>query len=369
MRNLKLVIIILAVALLSSACSISTTSSNQGAVNDDHSVFLSIDHGDGWRPMTSVKTVADRPENISSLNVNMMTMDPNDSLAVYLASYDRGLYYTYNIAEGWNKVETLPQITINDVKVDHKSKCTIYAALVNKLYLTTDCARTWAQIYFDNNTGVTINTIAVDHYNPNNIYIGTSRGEIIKSINRGDSWRTIQRLEDGISKLIISPLDSRSLFVATENNRIFSFISNTITNDNNSTDIDNNFMVESWFDLNDLLADYDLGRNFRDLVISPKDGTVLLATDKAILRSPDEGISWEKLNLITSGDDAAINSLAIDPTNSQNIYYVTDTTFYRTNDGGAAWASKKLPTKRSGKELLIDASNPNVLYLGTVKLK
>lgn len=368
MRILKLAIVVVALALVTSACSISTTSS-QGAADNDYSVFLSVDYGNLWQPMTSLKTVGDRSQDISSLNVKSMAMDPNDSFAIYLGSFNQGLYYTYNIAEGWNKVEGLSKATINDVKVDPKSKCTVYVALENKVYKSTDCTRTWQQMYYDNNVDVSVNTIVIDHYNPKNIYIGTSRGEIIKSIDQGASWRTIKRLDNSISDLIASPFDSRLLFVATANNRIFSFTSNTNTNQDNSADIDVNFTVENWFDLNDLLADYNLGNSFRDLVISPKDATVVLATDKAILRSPDEGISWEKLNLITSENDAAINSIALDPTNSQNIYYVTNTTFFRSQDGGVSWTTKKLPTKRSGQQLLIDFNNPNVIYLGTVKLK
>ncbi len=369
MRTIKFIIIILAAALLTSACTITTTStSTENSADGDYSVFLSVDYGDIWRPMTSLRSISERPQNISNLNVNIMAMDPNDSFAVYLASFDKGLYYTYNIAEGWNKVEGLPRTTINDIKVDPKDKCTIYVALGNKVYRSVDCTRNWSEIYFDNNVEVNVNTIVVDHYNSNNIYLGTSRGEIIKSIDQGQSWRTIQRLEEGIAKLIASPLDSRLLFVATPNNQIYSFISNTITNPSEPTDIENNFIVDSWLDLNDLLINYNLGHKFRDLIIA-KDGTMLLATEKAILRSPDEGISWEKLNLIPSEDDAIINSLVIGPQDSQNIYYVTNTTFFRSNDGGVAWTTKKLPTKRAGRELLIDFNNPNVVYLGTVKLK
>jgi len=370
MRIFKLSILVLALAVLTSACTVTTTSnSNKKAPDNDSSVFLSVDSGDTWRALTSLLNISDRPENISSLNVNKMTIDPSDNMAVYLASFDNGLYYTYKITEGWNKVKNLPDATINDVKVDPKDKCNIYVALANQVHRSTDCGRVWKQVYFDNNVEVAVNTIVVDHYNTNNLYIGTSRGEIIKSIDQGKSWRTIKRLEQGISQLANSPLDSRLLFVATVHNRIFSFISNTITNPKNSTDIENNFIVESWLDINDLLNSFSLGNNFRDLAVSVQDGTILLATDKVILRSNDDGVSWEKLNLIPSEKDAVINSLVVDPKNSQNIYYVTNTTFFRSNDGGVSWTTKKLPTKRAGNELLIDFNNPNVIYLGTIKLK
>jgi photosystem II stability/assembly factor-like uncharacterized protein len=365
----KLTGLLLAIVLLSSACSISTTSQNSSAGEKDSSVFLSTDRGDTWRIMTAVPNVNAREENINDINVNLMTMDPSDSLAIYLASSDRGLFYTYNITNGWNAVTSLPQATINDVKVNPRNKCLIYAASGNRVYRSSDCARSFSQVYYDNNTGVNVNTIGIDHYNPKNIYIGTSRGEIIKSIDSGDSWRTIQRLEEGVSKLIISPLDSRLLFVATMKNRIFSFASNTDTDAAYSADLEANFLVEDWTDLNDVLSDYNLGSSFKDLVVGAQDGTMFIATEKVLLRSLDNGFSWENINLIQPDKEAIINAIAVNPKNSADLYYVTNTTFFRSLDGGATWTTKKLPTKRGGRSLLIDFNNPNVIYLGTVKLK
>jgi len=318
--------------------------------------------------MTAVPSVTGRTGSIAELSVNLMTMDPNDSKAVYLATYENGLFYTYDIASGWSEVKTLPRATINDVKVDPKSKCIVYVALANRVYRSTDCSRTWAQIYFDNNTGVSVNTVAVDHYNTSNLYIGTSRGEIIKSIDSGNSWRTIQRLDDGVSNLIISPLDSRLIFVSTVKNKIFSFTSNTNTNPADSADLDNNFIVENWTDLNEVLKDFQLGSNFKDIVVNAKDGTMFLATAKVILRSKDNGFTWENINLIQPEKDAVINALAVNPEDSSDIYYITNTTFFRSTDGGTTWTTKKLPTKRAGQELLIDFKNTNMIYLGTKKI-
>ena len=371
-KSFKLILLLVGLTLITSACSISTTStatSKTTAAAVDSSIFVSGDRGDTWRSMTAVPSTTGSVGSISDFSVNRMTMDPEDNQAVYLATFDKGLYYTYNVTEGWNQVKGLPAATVSDVQVDPKSKCIIYAALGNRVYRSSDCARTWTQAYFDNNTGVTVNAIAVDQYNSNNIYIGTSRGEIIKSIDSGNSWRTIQRLEEGISRLIISPLDSRLIFVATAKNNIFSFNSNTKTNPADSANIDVNFTVENWTDLNEVLQDYNLGTSFKDIVVSAKDGKMFLATEKVLLRSSDNGVTWENINLIQSENTAVINAIAVDPQNSNNLYYVTNTTFFRSSDGGVTWASKKLPTKRAGRKLLIDFENPNVIYLGTMKVQ
>jgi photosystem II stability/assembly factor-like uncharacterized protein len=367
-KILKLLVILPLVAVFSAGCSVSTTSA-PGNATAYASIFLSTDSGSTWKIVVGVPTMDARPQTITDLNVNLMSMDPQDSLAIYLASFEQGLFYTYNITNGWSRVATLPQTTINDVKVDPKSKCIIYAALANRLYRSVDCSRTWTQVYFDNNEGVAVTTLVIDHYNPRNIYIGTSRGEIIKSIDSGASWRTIQRLNESVVQLLMSPLDSRRLFVATAKNKIYSFSSNSDTNPANSDDLERNFLVADWTDLSAVLQDYQLGSSFKDIVVNPKDGVIYLATEKLILRSVDNGITWENIKLLQPDKDAIINALAINPQDSSDIYYVTNTAFLHSKDGGATWSTKNLPTKRAGRELLIDFKHPNNIYLGTVKLK
>ena len=366
-RPTGLASLLLALALVSSACTLSTNSSK---TDNEASVFLSVDGGNTWREATAMATPG-QPQNIRGVNVNVMAFDPQDSLAVYLASFDNGLYYTYNVVkDGWMKAKELPSATITDVKVDPKNKCVIYASSGNRLYRSEDCSRTWTQIYFDNNTGVTVNTFVIDHYNPRNLYIGTSRGEIIKSIDSGASWRTIHRLNnEGVSRLVVSPLDSRLLFVASSKNKIFSFNSTTDTSVIDSGDIERNFVISNWTDLNPVLKDYNLGNTFKQFVVCDKDGHMFIATNQTILRSPDNGITWEKLKLIQPEKDAVVNAMAVDPKNSDNIFYVTNTTFFRSTDGGATWATKKLPTNRAGRAFLVDFDNPNTLYLGTMRIK
>jgi len=368
MRYLKLVILLLAFAGLSSACTVSLGSNSLGTASDG-GVWLTGDRGATWRQVSSIPTITGRPGSLGGVDVNVISADPQDSSAIYLGTVGKGLYYTYNVNTGWLEMTNLGQGTISDVKVDPKAKCTIFTAITNRLYRTLDCGRSWQQVYFDNNPGVSVTTIAIDHYNSENIYIGTSRGDIIKSIDRGLSWRTIQRVNDSIARIIISPQDSRLVFAATLKNNIYSFYSNSVTVPKDSANIDKNFAVDDWQDLGLVLKDFNLGSNFRDIVVCPHDSSLFLATENAIVRSPDQGLTWENIKLLTPEKDAIINAIAVNPQNSQEIYYVTNTTFFSSADGGVTWITKKLSTSRAGWELLIDANNPKNIYLGTKKLQ
>lgn len=366
-RQLRLILGLSALAFLVSACSITTTNSTGGTTAPGSSVFLSTNGGRNWRPMVAVPTISGQPDSLANLNVNVMTMDPEDSLAIYLGSVDNGLYYTYNIENGWNKVGGLPTATINDVQIDPHDKCVIYAAISNRVYRSADCTRTWNQVYFDNNPGVSVTTIAIDNAHSQNIYIGTSRGDIIKSINAGGSWRTIHRLDSGVAKLIVSPRSSTQLFVASNQNKIYSFTSASDTNAAATANVDQNFGIDNWTDMNTVLAGYNLGNTFRNIIQVGSDGVIYLATDKVILRSPDNGITWENIKLIQPAKDTAINAVAVNPKDSNDIYYVSNTALFRSTDGGVTWTTQNLPAGRAGRALLVDFQNPQNIYLGMVK--
>jgi photosystem II stability/assembly factor-like uncharacterized protein len=92
---------------------------------------------------------------------------------------------------------------------------------------------------------------------------------------------------------------------------------------------------------------------------------MFIATEKVILRSSDNGYTWENIKLIQPEKDAIINAIAVNPQNSNEIYYVTNTTFFRSSDAGITWTTKKLPTKRSGRVLLIDFKN--LVHLGKIQ--
>ncbi|GAF95037.1 unnamed protein product, partial [marine sediment metagenome] len=218
-NKLNLLILIMVIAIIVSGCSISFKTEDNGI--NDGGVYVTINKGDNWQQKVLIPTTTGRPKSINTLSANVLAMDPNDSGAIYFGSVDNGLFYTYNGAKEWFIAKNLDKITINDVVIDSSSKCIIYAAIGNRVYKSTDCNRSWSQVYYDNDVNTIINSIVIDHYNSANVYIGTSRGEIIKSSNRGVSWQTLGRFKGDVEKIIISPHDSRLIFVATSKKGIY----------------------------------------------------------------------------------------------------------------------------------------------------
>ncbi|MEI7451718.1 MAG: YCF48-related protein [Candidatus Falkowbacteria bacterium] len=369
-KKAKILLVILPALFLAGCGGINIqTNTSTKTSNDLAGVFVSPNKGEAFKYMSAKPSAYGNPGSISGVNVNELKADPSDNAAIYLATEEKGLFYTYNVNNGWNEVLSLPQKTIADVAVDALDKCNIYAAIENKLYKSSDCARTWSEIYVDSNPAVTVNAVAVDHYNNKSVYLGTSRGEVMKSLDYGRSWKTIQRLTDGVAKIFIAPNDSRVVYVASSKNGLFRFNSSDSMNLNDLSNYQNKFDGKNWLDLNASLKDYNLGFNFKGLVFSDSDSSMFLAGEKILLKSSDGGATWTKINLVTPESETKINAIAVSPKNSKEIYYVTDTTFYKSVDGGNTWITKALPTSLAGSSLLIDSKDTNIIYMGIKKIK
>jgi photosystem II stability/assembly factor-like uncharacterized protein len=357
MFNQKIIIarsvcLLAAFALLASGCSVSFKNNNSNAATDG-GFWVSLDKGASWRQVSAIPTVTGAPGSIAPLDASCLTLDPGDVNAIYFGSTAKGLLYTYNIGGGWNQAASLNEAKINSIAVSPDNKCQIYAAAGNKVYRSNDCSRSWAQVYFDNDVRTQIGALAVDQYDSNKVFFGNSRGEIIRSLDRGDHWMTVLRSGSNVNEIIISPHDSRKIFVTTVNDGIFR------TADSG----------DNWLPLKDKMAEFKNSFNIVGLIASPSsDGLLFAATAYGLLKSDNNGDTWSKIQLVTPEKEASINSLAVNPKNPQEIYYVTKTTFYSSADGGVSWRAKKLPTTRAGWKLLIKPDEVNVIFMGVRKL-
>lgn len=360
-RFWRLALALIAVSLTLSAC----TLGGKQDLADLGAVFVSTDSGARFSHQPYIPTITGKPGSIANVNVRSLTVDPSDNLRVYLGTYGNGLYFTANISEGWQKIKSFPgDVTVNEVIVNPQNKCEIFAIFGNQLLRSADCTRTWSQLYLDADREAIFNTLAIDPRNPNNLYLGTSNGDILKSIDGGVSWRVLRRLNKGVAKIVLLPSDSRQVFVADVSSGFYSFVTNSNTDPRRSGDVDANFTVADWMDLRAVLSDMDVDTSFQALEIGASDGLILLATKNIIVKSPDHGVSWQKLSILPSEEQDLVTAVAIDPQNSNNLYYGTGLTFARSTDGGVTWSNIKLPTKRAVSEILIDYRHSNNIYLG-----
>ncbi|MDO8592422.1 MAG: YCF48-related protein [bacterium] len=356
-KKFKIIFLALMLTLVLSGCGLTVnTGSNIGVGAGgatDGGIYQSVDKGTTWQQKTLIQSVG-ASRSFASVDIASLAFDPGDSQAIYAGSLDNGLFFSYNSGDSWQIAASLGKISVAAIAIDPADKCVIYAAAANKVYKSADCNRSWSQAYFDNDLQAKITSLAIDSFSSANIFIGTSRGDIIKSSDRGLSWRVAGRLDSQVEKIVISPAGGKAVFAGTVSQGLFRSLDGGAT----------------WASLSDKLKNFGDSQRFRDLVMVKKEKTeIFLANNYGLIKSTDGGNAWSSIALLTPQQRARINTIAVNPNNTAEIYYATDTTFYRSLDGGKNWSAKKLPTNRAGWRLLLDQKNPSIIYLAAKSLK
>lgn len=350
-KKLFLTITLAGLVLTLSACTINIGGGANTAANvNDGGIWKSLNKGTLWTQKTLIANVSGRPVSFGSFDLYSITRDPADRNTLYIGAINEGMLYTYDSGESWQRVGILGKIIPRAIAVDPVNHCNIYVAVDNRLNKSTDCTRTWSQVYYDTDLTLKVNGLAINPDNAMEVFIATSRGDILKSTNGGVSWTAIDQLKNvKFVKLFIAPQNSKVLFAASDTKGIY-----------RSTD-----GGATWVSLEKNLKDFKDSMTFQALAFGQTgSSTVFLANKYGLLKSENFGDSWSAVELLTPEAKATINALAVNPKNQQEIYYVTNTTFYKTIDGGKSWTTKKLPSSRAGWFLDVDPVDGNILYLG-----
>ncbi len=345
MKRLKFVLPFLGLVLVGQGCFGGAADTGPGG-----GVWKTEDRAETWEQKRTLVNGPDISGDAALLSVLDMEFDPQDRNAIYLATAEQGVVMTLDGGNSWKRVTG--QQMVRAVAVDAKDKCTVYAAVQNKIFKTENCTRDWEQVFFDPRTDKVITDVVVDWFNTLTIYAGTSDGDILKSEDGGGSWRIVKRV-DGvpITSIAMSPKDSRTLYVGTRGSGVWKTLDS------------GNTWIEIRKQFGDELRD---ARRVTQVVLDPaNENRIYLVSSKAgIIRSDDQGENWVALSLPAPPGSFTISALALDPRNSNVLVYTGPTSFSLSMDGGNTWTAKKLPTTNAGAKLLIDPQDSSI-YLGT----
>lgn len=345
-NKIKIKITLLAtILIITTGCTIQF---QKKAIDNLGGVFKSTDAGNTWLSSSSIPSTTGQPQSIARLNNKFLIMDPSDKKALYYGSQQNGLFYTLDSAKTWNKASGLKQLNPDILAISPNSKCTIYTSSRNKILKSTDCARTWKTIYHHDNSKTKITSFYINPLKNEIILAGTSIGELIKSDNKGNSWKLLKKFAAPVQSINSSPFNNKTLFVTTKSKGLSRSTDSGIT----------------WTNLNAKIKPLTLTLNISDIQFSKisKD-TIIIANGTKLLKTTDNGNTWSTVDLITKERSANINSVVLSDSNPNLIYYSTDTTFYKSTDAGKKWTTVKLPSLRAGTTILKDPLNDNILYL------
>lgn len=209
-------------------------------------------------------------------------------------------------------------------------------------------------------SGVDVLSMAVNHQNGNEVYIGTKSSGIFETENAGESWRQLKAA-------ILTPAKIYSLAVNPNDPKI---IYATALIGNRGKIIKSIDGGESW---KDVYTEPSNNTLVLSLAVNPQDSDYVYAgTDQGlVLLSENGGESWRNLYIAR----AQILKIAIDYLDPQVAYFVVfDNTVLRTDDGGKTFRdlSEGKPFSFTGLDqirnttaIVTDPGRAGWIYLGT----
>ncbi|OGL66787.1 hypothetical protein A2856_03410 [Candidatus Uhrbacteria bacterium RIFCSPHIGHO2_01_FULL_63_20] len=345
----RLLIPLLALSLVGAGCNIPGLGPKDAAKGPDGGLWKSANAGSSWAQAVTLPG----PKGVGTLaNVNVLAFeaDPSDASILYLGTRENGLFVSEDAAASWRqpRAATLREGAISAVAVDPKAGCTVYAARGARVMKSTDCLRGVTDAYVDTRAKVEVAAVVVDWYDPNVVWLGLTNGDVLKSLDAGRSWRTVNATKANVSAILVSRADSRQVLVGTQKGGFFR------TNDGGAT----------WKQVDKELKDFRNGNKVTALVGDKGSGTVIAATGYGLLKSRDFGATWEALTLLTAPGQVAVKAVAIDPKKADRLFYATAGTFYQSTDAGVTWSTRPLPSAREPQVLQLAPDSSDTLFLG-----
>ncbi len=340
--------------MLLSGCAITVGGASQTAVKADGGIWKSIDGSKNWVQKVAVPTVNGKTASIANVDVDRISFDPQDHKAVYLSTEKNGIIYSYDGGDSWRQFNQLNSGKVVQVAISPRDKCTLYAITGKVLNFSDDCGRTWSVSYTHSDDKVLLTDIVIDRSSSTIVYMSDSKGEILKSLNYGKTWTLLYAAKGSVADLVMDPADSQIIYAATAKDGLY-----MTTNGG-----------KDWSSLNLGLKLYSQSQEYKKLIADPATTHGLILVSKfGILKSSDMGQTWQIVNLLSSDNAVNIYSVAVNPKNSQEIYYATKITLLKTSDGGNSWSSSKLPFSGLPNVMVIDPVEINTLYIGTLAVK
>jgi photosystem II stability/assembly factor-like uncharacterized protein len=347
--------------------------------------FVATAGGGVWKTTNSGTTFKPVFDGEKSHSIGCVTIDPRDSLVVWVGSGENnsqrsvsmgdGVYKSIDGGKSWKNVGLEKSEHIGEIVVDPRDSNVVYVAAQGPLwapggdrglYKTTDGGKTWNRVLnISENTGVT--DIVLDPTNPDILFAasyqrrrhvftlidGGPESSIQKSTDGGKTWT---KLKDGLPKedmgrigLALAPHNSKIVYATIESTRKAGGI--FVSKDGGS----------SWKKVNDFNAQ---GQYYGELFVDPNDDERIYAVDVWMRVSDDGGKTWRKLDEKWKHPDNHV--VWIDPASSDHLIIGCDGGLYESFDRAESWNFKaNLPVTQFYRVSADDALPFYSVYGGT----
>ncbi|PYT08983.1 MAG: hypothetical protein DMF60_03420, partial [Acidobacteria bacterium] len=234
-----------------------------------------------------------------------------------------------------------------------------------QIFRSADGARTWRRLKPGiDKRGLSIDTIVLDARDSKMIYAGAwavardEEGGVFRSNDGGEHWKLLEGTRKlSVRSLAIAPSDSNLLIAGSAND---------------SPNLNGAFRSrdggKSWERITPV-GDKEI-RNIQSVAIDPLDTNVIyVGTWHLPWKTTDGGVTWKQTGYKAVGmiDDSDVFGITVNPTNANIVFVNACSGIYRSASRGEKWA--KVPgipfSARRTYKLLVHPTNPNVIFAGT----
>jgi photosystem II stability/assembly factor-like uncharacterized protein len=327
---------------------------------DTRTWYVAVASGGVWKTVNAGTTFTPVFDGEGSYSIGCVTLDPNDSLTVWVGSGENnsqrsvawgdGVYKSVDGGKSWTNVGLKKSEHVGKILVDPRDSNVVYVAAQGPLwsaggdrglYKTTDGGKTWKPVLtISENTGVS--DVVFDPANPDVLYASSyqRRRHVYTLINGGpesaihkstDGGATWTRLTTGLPKehlgrvgLAVSPTNPKKVYAIVEAARRTGGFFRSMDGGAN------------W----EKMSSYSGGgaMYYAEIFLDPSDDDRIYAMDVYTHVSDDGGKTFRKLPEKTKHVDN--HAMWIDPKNSDHLLIGSDGGIYETFDRGATWDFK-----------------------------
>jgi len=296
------------------------------------------------------------------VKITDIVIAPTNSKIIYTAG-DSGVWKTIDGGKNWSQIIT--GISFTCLIMDSKNSNVVFAGTYGSIFKTTDGGRSWIQLLLDKRShnsfsSLPINSIAFDSLNQT-LYAGTDNS-IWRSRDGGENWERLSYFaEQGVGPVVIDPEEPSVVYAGS--GRLY------YTSDGG----------DSWKGLSS-----DPVSGIANIALDPKNpSTIYVTGTNDIYKSVDGGNTWMQAGLTDHSllTILPINDIAIDPQNTLNIYAALSAGLFNVNEkwngvikstnGAASWKTINtglpggiIPGQASVDSIAIDPKNSQILYAG-----
>jgi photosystem II stability/assembly factor-like uncharacterized protein len=312
--------------------------------------YVSHDGGSTWTALDD-----DLRSTCTCYGVEGLTVDPTNSDAVYAASLTGGGFATGDGGATWSPLTAgLATISPKDITFVPSDPDIVYAASAGQfgpggVFKSTDGGTNWSRTSLGP-SGVYVWSLGLDPNDANTVYAATDARGLFKSTDGGDSWMAINNGLTNINPrvVVVDPDDSDTVYVGTGPNQGGLL---------QSTDGGNDWS---------LIGLGGLGIN--SLSLDPQNSQVIyagLTASNGLWKSVDGGMNW--MNILPNVTVSRSRGILIDPTDSNTVYVGTEGGgVFMSSDGGDTWAAiNDGLANLTVYAMAMDPEDPHTLYAGT----